>query len=451
MIKIIILALYGIALLIIGIISATRIKNPSDFFIAGKKTGVLQISGSLLATILGGSAILGTINLCETQSWAASWYILAASIGLVGLLPIAKKVNSLGKFTLPQLIGQFYGETARKVTSIVIPIAWLGIIAAQIIAGAQILVSFFSMQYETGVFITGLIFIIYTFIGGQISILKTDFIQSIIILAGLLLTAFILPASEADKLPELSSVFPFNNNFTPFDLFILLITFSTTFVVGPDIYSRVFCAKDTQTAQFSVLIVLLILIPIAIALAYIGVFAAHHHPVDGGSALVNIINVYLPDWIAGIFVAALISAVLSSADTTLLTASMIITELINKDIDNRRSLLHTKYFIFLIGVISMLISFYVSSIITSLLLALTFYSAAFIIPMAAALFNMPYNKKYFIAAMLSGGIIALLGKILYSIYNIEFGKYILISGFIINAILLFIPVNDKMNISKHAK
>ena len=55
--KIAILIVYGIILLLIGIYSQLKVKTPSDYFLAGKKTGVWQISGSLLATILGGSAI----------------------------------------------------------------------------------------------------------------------------------------------------------------------------------------------------------------------------------------------------------------------------------------------------------------------------------------------------------------------------------------------------------
>ena len=144
--KSIILIVYALALFLIGIYSFLKVKTPSDYFLAGKKPRIWQISGSLLATILGGSAILGTIGLAEVQSWASAWYILAASLGLFGLLPIVKKVYSKGKFTLPELIGQYYGESARKVTSLIIPVAWLGVVAAQIIAGAQILVSFFDLD-----------------------------------------------------------------------------------------------------------------------------------------------------------------------------------------------------------------------------------------------------------------------------------------------------------------
>ena len=445
--KIAILIVYGIILLLIGIYSQLKVKTPSDYFLAGKKTGVWQISGSLLATILGGSAILGTIGLSESQSWASSWYILSASLGLLGLLPIVKKVYAKGKFTLPELIGQYYGESARKVTSVIIPIAWLGIVAAQIIAGAQILVSFFGMGYSAGVLTTGIIFIVYTYIGGQVSIMKTDLFQSFFILAGIVLTAFMIPASQLPALPAFSGKFPFNEHFSPFDLFIMILTFSSTFVVGPDIYSRVFCSKDTKTAFRSVLVVALILIPFAFVLSYVGIYAATlPSGTQHSSALVNLANTYLPEWATGILVAALISAVLSTAATTLLTTAMIISELSRKDINNPKSFKQTKLYLIVIGILSMLISLKVTSIVSSLLLALSFYSGAFIIPMVAALFNLPYNKRFSILAMISGGILALTGKLIMTFGNPETGQYILISGFVVNLVLLFLPFGKEKNV-----
>lgn len=440
--KVIILIIYFLFILGLGIYSFFKVKEPLDYFIAGKRTGSWQIAGSLLATILGGSAILGTVNLTQTQGWAASWYILAGSFGLWMLIPLVGKVNRLGKFTLTNLIGQFYGESARKVASVIIPLAWTGIVAAQIIASAKILFSFFDLPYSSGVLISAGVFIVYTLIGGQISIIKTDFFQAIIILLGVVLTAFYLWGEPQKIVPSFGSEFPFNTGFSGIDLLILVLTFSSTFVVGPDIYSRIFCAKDEKTARKSVVIVAAILIPFAFLLAFIGVFAYNNLSADelrGSAALIDVVNFYLPPWMAGIMAAALLSAVLSSADTTLLTASMIVSELFSPDINNRKSLKNTRYFIVAIGFISLLIALKVTSIIGTLLLALAFYSGAFIVPLLAALTNRKVNKKLSILAMVSGGLIALGGKISVSFWGVEMGNWLIVSAFIVNGLILAIP------------
>jgi SSS family solute:Na+ symporter len=63
--------------------------------------------------------------------------------------------------------------------------------------------------------------------------------------------------------------------------------------------------------------------------------------------------------------------------------------------------------------------------------------------MVAALFNLPFNKRFGIAAMLSGGILALSGKLLMTFHHSETGQYILISGFVVNALLIFFPFGKK--------
>ena len=434
-----IIIIYGTILLAIGIYSSLRIKTPNDYYVAGKKNGVLQISGSLAATILGGSAILGSVNLAMEEGWAAAWYLLSASIGLWILLPMVKKVNHLGKYTLTDMIGHFYGNTARKTASVIIPIAWTGIVSAQIIAASKILFSIFLLPYEYGVLISGTIFILYTLIGGQISILKTDFFQSIVIIFGIIICTFFLIGYSDVKIQPIVETFPFNLNFSFLDLIILLLTFSSTFVVGPDIYSRLFCAKNAKTARHSIIIVAAILIPFAFILTYLGIVAADNLPAEtikNSVALIELIKHYFSGWMVGLIAAALLSAVLSSADTTLLTASIILSEFKSNDIDNKKSLKRTKSIIIIIGIISMLVSLKISSIIGMLLLALAFYSGAFIVPMIVALTGLRINKKMGVPAMILGGLIALSGKLILSVAHLWWGNWIIIAAFIINFLLL---------------
>ncbi len=440
--KLTVLITYFVLIIGIGVHSYFKIKNPGDYFIGGKKSGFWQVAGSLMATILGGSAILGSVNLAGDQQWASAWYLLAASAGLWLLVPLVRKVNKRGKFTIANLLGQYYGEPSRKAASIIIPVAWTGIVAAQIIAASKILFSFFEISYENGVFIAGAVFILYTLIGGQISILKTDFFQSTIIIGGLIISAIILGSKTESVVPAIQESFPFNRAFSGIDLLILILTFSSTFVVGPDIYSRVFCAKDERTARRSVIFVATLLIPLAFLIAYLGVFAFENLPAEslkGSVALIELINVYLPAWAVSLMAAALLSAVLSSADTTLLTASMMLSELANPNIDNKKSLVHTRLFIVAIGMISVLISLKITSIIGSLLLALAFYSGAFIVPLIAALLKWKTNSKLSIYAMGAGGVIAFTGKLMVSVWSNPPGNWIIISAFAVNLIILMIP------------
>jgi SSS family solute:Na+ symporter len=435
-----VLVIYIVILAIIGVYSYFRVKNYSDFFIARKSGNFLFITGSLTATILGGSAIIGTIDEGPAIGWATSWYMGSAAIGLFALIPFIAKVSMLGRFTLPDLLGKmFQNSHAKTISSVIIPIAWLGIIAAQIIAAARIIQSFTGIGYSIGVILSGLVFIAYTLAGGQFSVLKTDLFQAFLILLGLTIIAFFVIEKKCSPITSLTPLkFPFNNNFSPVDLLVLLVTYSSTFTFGPDIYSRIFCSKNVRTAKKSVFTTAVILIFVAAAIGLISAFGSNCiTPSANGSLMIDVCKYVLPDWSVSIIVIALLSAVLSSAATTILSASIILTDLFEKGKFGIKTLKNTRVLIAITGLISIVIALNFSSIIGILLIALTVYSGAFIIPIVFGLSGIDINNKTLTIAMVAGGLIALTGKIIYYKADPVIGNYIIISSFIINGIILY--------------
>jgi len=428
------IAVYFVFILSIGVYSAFKIKTPTDFYVAGKKAGLIPVSGSLLATILGGSAILGTIELSQNIGWAALWFLFCAALGLFILIPISKYVKRFGNYTLPEMLGNFYGKKVEFISSIIIPIAWLGIIAAQIIAAAKILSGLGFIDYTSAAFLSGAVFIIYTLLGGQLSILKTDTLQSVLIISGLIaliLFSFKSPVSANFDKFEIGSLF--NSSFTAFDLVILLLTYSVTFVVGPDIYSRLFCAKSEKTASRSILIVALILIPVSFGLTYLGVISQQAQ----NTGIISFAENLLPGWAYGLFIAALLSAVMSSADTTLLTSSMIFNQLFTGNLDNKNSLKSTRLIVVFMGVLSILIALFITSIIQALLFALTFFSGAFVVPTLAGLLNIRVNKNRVVYAIIIGGLVALSGKLIHNFHDEILGNIVIVLSYLINMAILF--------------
>lgn len=432
--------IYFMLVVMLGIYSWFRIKTPSDYYVAGKNARLLPVSGSLLATILGGSAILGTIELSHSIGWAALWFLFCASFGLFILAPIAKYVSRYGRYTLPGLLGHFYGRQAQFISSVVIPVAWLGIIGAQIIAAAKIVAGLGITGYQVAALFSGTVFILYTLFGGQVSILKTDTLQSFLIIAGLAtLSVFAARTPEALSLPALQSEVLFNESFTGIDLLILVLTYSVTFVVGPDIYSRVFCAKDEKTATRSILIVAFVLVPVSFGLTFLGIYSQE----TGSTEIMSFAQHLLPGWFYGLFIAALLSAVMSSADTTLLTSSLILSELFHKDMNDPKAFRLTRILIIVLGGLSIGIALFVTSILQSLLLALTFFSGAFVVPMLAGLLHIKAVKRQVTAAIIAGGATALTGKIIAMAGAQDAGNLVIIAAFAVNAGLLFIPLGRK--------
>jgi len=121
-----------------------------------------------------------------------------------------------------------------------------------------------------------------------------------------------------------------------------------------------------------------------------------------------------------------------------LSASIILTDLVEKGKFGIQTLKKTRILIGIIGIISMIISINFTSIIGILLIALTVYSGAFMMPILFGLTGIHIKQKSLPPAMISGGFIALTGKIIFYSGNTHAGNYVIISSFIINGMILFL-------------
>lgn len=427
----IILILYFFLVVIVGFISYGQIKTDRDFFIAGKDAGIYQVSGSLLASILGSSAILGSVDFAYDVGWAGSWLMLCGAFGLLLLYPLTKYIKDFQGYNLPGLLGSFYGEEVQRISSFIIPIAWLGIVASQIMGAAKIITIISTFTYVEGVWISGFVFIVYTMLGGQFSIIKTDMIQLIFILVGLAVTfAYVVPE------PVVKEALPIiNHKFGYIDLLVMILTYSTTYLVGPDIYSRLFCARDEKTMKGSIIIAILVLIPLGFILAKLGIYGAEvFGDVGKNSVLLMIADTKLPRILSFLLYLGLLSAVISSADTTLLTASSLFTQGIIKDLKSDRAVAISRVLTAVFGVGAIFIALKMKYILSTLLMALTVYSGAFIIPTFVGMFGYRAKKSVVITAIIVGGAVAISGKF----YPGNTGKYISIAAFILNGLILYL-------------
>ncbi len=426
------LYIYIVIILIVGIMGYKKIGGSKDFYIAGGNANLIPLTGSLLATILGSSAIIGSVNFASKNGWAGSWFMICAAMGLVVLYFLMDKLKKFKGYNLPELLGTFYGTEVNKIASLIIPVAWTGIVASQIMGAAMIISKMTSIDYTSGIFISGIVFILYTSLGGQLSIIKTDFIQFLFIILGLIFcfTYTKINFNPVVGLPLISE------KFTSKDLIVMILTYSTTYFVGPDIYSRIFCAKDTKTAKRSILLSVAILLPLAYILGYLGVQTSNiPEAITSNSSLLYLVENILPVPIAILMYFCLLSAVISSADTTLLTASSMLTQVFIGDLKDKNSIKITRIFIVFLGIISIYIAYKMQFILASIFLAFSIYSGAFIIPTLLGIFGYRPSKYYAIAAIFCGGGLALYGKI----YGGDLGSYYIIAAFIVNGIILLVP------------
>ena len=440
----IIISLYFLGMLAIGIVSRKKARGADDFFVAGRRSSSPFIIGSLLATIIGGSATIGMAGLGFKQGLTGAWWLLVGSIGLVFLgLFLAKKVRSLALYTLPELVEKQCERRMALATSILIVVAWIGIIAAQIIAAGQIL-SILGMGSPTmWMMIFAVIFVTYTILGGQHAIIRTDALQAGIILAGisggLVLLLSRLGGWEGlqSSLPPEQFAFPLSTQFDGTGLVTLLLLVGLTYVVGPDMYSRIFCAKDEKTAKTATLWTALLTIPFAFAITLIGMGAAALFPgISPEQAFPVVIKEVFSPVLGGIVLASLLCAVMSSADTTLLSASTILTvdiiERFRPSPSQREILPRSRWAIILLGICSLIVALALKGVISALLFAYTIYTSGVILPVIAGFFKdrLKVTPSGALAALIGGGSAGLISQLLEI-------KYLNLGALLLSGLLLF--------------
>ena len=443
MLELIIIVIYFSVMIAIGMVSRREAKGVDDFLVAGRKGSSLFVTGSLLATIVGGSATVGMAGLGFTQGLTGAWWLLVGSIGLVILgLFLAKKVRKWALYTLPELVGKQYDGRMALATSLLIVIAWIGIVAGQIIAAGKILSVVGIGNPLLWMVLFTIVFVAYTLLGGQYAIIRTDALQAAIIFIGifgglaLLLSNLGGWSGLTSSLSPEQFAFPISSQFGGIELVKLFLLVGLTYVVGPDMYSRLFCAKDGKTARTSVFWAALFIIPLAFGITLIGMGASVLFPqISPEQAFPTVIKEILPAFMGSIVLAALLCAVMSSADTTLLSASTILVVNIvgwfKPSLSQRKILSLSRWGIVLLGVCSLVLALVLKGVINSLLFAYTVYTAGVILPVIAGF----YKKRLRVtplgamAALIGGGSIGLISK-LFDIQYLDLGA-LLISGLLL--------------------
>ena len=444
MLPLIIIIVYFVAMMALGISTRKQAKNAGSYFVAGRSGTTLFITGSLLATIIGASATTGMAGLGFSRGLTGAWWILVGSIGLVILgFFFARKVRDYGLYTLPGLVEKQYGRIPAMASSILIVVAWMGIIATQIIAAGKIMGVLGIGSPTFWIFISTGVFIFYTVLGGQRAVLKTDLWQTIIIFLGIFSgLGFVLWkvggfTGLKAGLPAGYFSFPTSEKFSTYQLVNSLFLVGLTYVVGPDMYSRMFSAKDGQVARKSAFWTAGLLVPLALGITVIGMAAAVLYPkISAEQAFPTVIKGVMPPVLVGIVLAALLSAVMSSAVTCLLSTSTILTvDVIHKikpSITEDKLLIISKWGIIVLGLIALVVALLLKGIINSMMFAYTIFTAG-LAPIVIAGFykdKLKVTATGALAAIIGGGATGLISKI----NNI---KYLDLGALGISVVLLF--------------
>ena len=358
------------------------------YLLAGRSLPFWVVAPLLAGLAIGGASTIGIAESAYKNGLSAGWYNAAFAAGAVLFgLSAARRYRKMEVSTLPELFERHYNVSGRIVGVIGQLVLQIVITSLQYIAGGAILSSLLPdvFSFQTGMLVTAVVFVGITLIGGFWAAGLTNIINVVLIYTGVFIGAF-LAVGKVGGVKELIGKLP--HDFPAFDLgaiglplilawFIVMCT--TTFSVQ-SIAQISFAAKDSSSARKGFILGGLIILPVGFISAVIGISATILHPgIIPTEALPRTI-LSLSPVIAGLVLAGLWAADVSTASALLVgSATLVVNDIIKRfispDLSEKKEKVISRISVLVLSVFTYILAISVSGILNTLLIGLTLTTA----------------------------------------------------------------------------
>ena len=409
--------LYASGLALVGLRTA-RSGGRAEKYLAGRSLGAASVASTLAATSIGGSATVALAGYVYSRGLPGLWLDLPLAAGLIatGLL-LAGRIRSSGAMSLPQLSSRHYGRGFRTALAGLVlgaEVAWFALLTR---AAAPFLGEMTGLPGTACIVLTAALFTFYTALGGQRAVAASDGLQlSLVMACGLLLPAGLVLARTgllSGIGPGLTR-FPTGPGLGLKALLALFAMMALPGMVGGDVYGKLLSARDGRSARLGAVGAGLIK---TAAAACVAVMALGAHlllppgqPLD--SVLSSVLSEVLPPALLPLAWLAFLAAMMSSADSVLLTGATVL------DVDllgmaARRHRLPPWTVVGLLAIAGTAIALAAGGIVSLLMWAYTVFAAGAPLPiLAALLLRRRASGGWATAALIAGGCTAAGAKLM---------------------------------------
>lgn len=329
------IVIYVLGMLYMGYAVSKKIKTEDDYFLAGRSLGPGLATFSIFATWFGAESCIGTSGKVFREGISgthADPFGYGLCIVLMALI-FARVLWNNQITTLPDLFRKRYSPSVERLAAFVmIPssLIWAG---AQIRAFGQIIHVTSDFPVEIAVSVAAGVVIFYTMFGGLLADAYNDLIQGIAIIVGLiiLLTVMVVKLGGVEAAwevitPESLNFFKLEEGswWERWEMWLVPILGS---LMSQELVSRVSASQSAEVAVKSTWRAAFIYILIGIVPVSIGLIGHAFHPdvMETDSIMPLLAKTHLHASLYVIFVGALVAAILSTVDSTLLTVSALVT------------------------------------------------------------------------------------------------------------------------------
>jgi SSS family transporter len=224
-----ILAIFSLIWIALGWFWGRKATQLDEFMLAGRNVGISLATATAMATWVTSNTTMAAPQLSlQLGIWGMAGYSLGA-IGLMFFAPLAKRIRNLmpTSYTSGDFIRMRYGKTTWRVFLLISLFYGFGWLVSMGMAGGVLINALTGIPYAYGMTVIVTICVIYTLLGGLRAVIGTDFIQTILILLGIIALAYLaisevgfekIHSSVLEERPELLNLlmpaaimFLFNN------------------------------------------------------------------------------------------------------------------------------------------------------------------------------------------------------------------------------------------------
>ncbi len=444
----IIIFIYLVAVLIIGVWAGRGVNNMKDYAVASRSFGTMAIFATLSASFIGGGFSMGNaekVFLVGISNIVALWGFSLKEI-LVARYIAPNIIHYPHAISVGDIMEPAYGKEARIFAGIFGVILCAGILGAQIGAIGYIFNLFLGISHTVGIIFGLGIVIIYATIGGMKAVVWTDIMQFGVLVVGIPLALY-YGVEYVGGWSEVVAKVPADHLSisTEPKALIALASLFLTFLLGetlvPPYVQRLLIGKENHHIRKGTLMSGLFSIPFFAATGLIGLVALAMNPsIDANLAMPYVIQEALSPLLQGIVIAAIISIIMSSADSFLNAAAIafsndIIKPIRKKPLSPELELKMARTITLAVGILAVVFALSIDSILDILIYAYNFWAPTILVPLAAALLGAPLSKYRFIAGATAGIITTIVWS---NLLGTPFGIDGLVIGTLANAIAFFV-------------
>lgn len=406
----IVFAVYMAGMIVIGFIAQGKIQTMDDFILGGRRFNLVALVGTIMATMVGSGMTMGAVGDAYKNGIGGNvfWMYVGFSIGLFYFGYISVKIRETGKRTIAEIISFRFGNNARLISSIVIILYAVSIVAINIAGLRNVILYVFgehmALSLPMATAIAAAVCILYTSVGGFYAVVWTDVVQFAIMIFGIIILGPIIGLSNAGGFEAVSTAYtsvgssmtnPLINGFSAGALGYFLAYFLT--VPGdPTMPQRALASRDDKSATSAFYISGVMGLILGASLLVIGGAAFVLMPglENPEAALPVFILNYYPPVIRGLAISGIVAAIMSSFDSFLILATThLVYDLgssLNKEISEEKMSKMLPKVTIVIGVLGLLIALFIQSLFTYLYMVFSIIGSALVPSIIAALY---YKEK----------------------------------------------------------